>query len=299
MSDIEPPPGGSVRRNSSYDVFLRIVRFHEYGPYYLISALACGFVAKFPVNSSIIPVLIFVAASSIFGFVINDIADGGLDRKAGKLRNPIASDDLSVSAAWKLVLIFLGVAILSLYPLDLLGKLLGIIIITLFSGYSFGLRAKVRPGVDVVCHASWNALYGVMAYSVYRPLDLIGVQLSCLLFLSSMLMELLNEIRDHDSEKDIIRTTATAIGKRGALKLCILILLLILSLFVSLTVTGGLPWILLIFSPSIIFLVKPIINALRSKQNEQNLLPTLVSRGATIVILIFIAYLTIKVLRFG
>ncbi len=56
----------------------------------MISALACGFVAKFPVNSSIIPVLIFVATSSIFGFVINDIADAELDRTAGKLRNPIA-----------------------------------------------------------------------------------------------------------------------------------------------------------------------------------------------------------------
>jgi hypothetical protein len=41
------------------------------------------------------------------------------------------------------------------------------------------------------------------------------------------------------------------------------------------------------------------MNALRSEQNEQNLLPTLVSRGATIVILIFIAYLTLKVLGFG
>jgi 4-hydroxybenzoate polyprenyltransferase len=278
---------------------MRIVRFHEYGPYYLISALACGFVAKFPVNSSIIPVLIFVAASSIFGFMINDIADAELDKKAGKLRNPIASDDLSVSSAWKLALIFFGVAILSLYPLDLLGRLLGIVVITLFSCYSFGLRAKVRPGVDVVCHASWNASYGLMAYSVYRPLDFTGIELCSLLFLSSMFVELLNEIRDHDSEKDIIRTTTTAIGKKGALRLCILILLLILSLFVSLTVTGGLPWILLIFSPSIIFLIKPIMNALRSEQNEQNLLPTLVPRGATIVIIIFITYLTIKIFGLG
>jgi len=298
VSDIEPPTG-SVKRNNSYHALLRIIRFHEYGPYYLISALACGFVAKFPVDSSIIPVLIFVATSSMFGFVINDIADSELDKEAGKLRNPIASDDLSVSVAWKLALIFFGVAILSLYPLDLLGRLLGILVITLFGSYSFGLRAKVRPGVDVVCHASWNASYGLMAYSVYRPLDFAGTELCSLLFLSSMFVELLNEIRDHDSEKDIIRTTTTAIGKRGELRLCILILLLILTLFVILTVTGGLPWILLIFSSSIIFLIKPIMNALRSEQNEQNLLPTLVSRGTTIVILIFITYLIIKIFGFG
>jgi len=299
VSDIDPKPDDPANRNSSLSAFVRIVRFHEYGPYYLISALACGFIAKFPVTSSIIPVLVFVATSSIFGFVINDIADAELDRNAGKLRNPIASNDLSVSAAWKLALVFLGVAILSLYPLDLLGKLLGIVVITLFSGYSFGLRAKIRPGIDVICHASWNALYGIMAYSVYRPLDFIGAELTGLLFLSSMLVELLNEIRDHDSEKEMIRTTATAIGKRGALKICILILLLVLSLFVGLIITGGLPRILLIFSPSIIFLVKPIINALRSEQDAQNLLHTLVSRGATIVILIFITYLAIKVLGFG
>jgi len=32
-------------------------------------------VARYPVDSRILPVLVFVAVSSIFGFVINDIAD--------------------------------------------------------------------------------------------------------------------------------------------------------------------------------------------------------------------------------
>ncbi len=43
-----------------------------------------------------------------FGFVINDIVDAELDRKAGKLRNPVASGDLSVAAAWALVLVLLA-----------------------------------------------------------------------------------------------------------------------------------------------------------------------------------------------
>jgi hypothetical protein len=74
----------------------------------LISALACAFVARYPVDSRILPVLLFVAVSSILGFVINDIADAELDGKAGKLRNPVASGDLSVAAAWALVLVLLG-----------------------------------------------------------------------------------------------------------------------------------------------------------------------------------------------
>lgn len=298
MIDVSLTPNVRSGRSNSDNVYLRMIRFHEYGPYYVLSALACSFVAKFPVDVNILPVLIFVATSSIFGFVINDIADAELDRKAGKLRNPVASGDLPQFTAWKLALIFLGVAILSLYSLDLPGKLLGIIVITLFGGYSFGLRAKVRPGVDLLCHASWNAIYGAMAYTVYRPFGYVGLVLCGLLFLSSMLMELLNEIRDHDSEIDMIRTTATVVGKRGAMKICIIILLLILSLFVSLVIMGGLPWVLLIFSPSIIFLVRPIVSALKSGQGEQYLLSTFVLRGAITVILILVAYLAIKVLGF-
>ena len=104
-----------MKRIASRSAFVRIVRFHEYGPCYLVSAVACAFVARYPVDSRILPVLLFVAVSSIFGFVINDIADAELDRKAGKLRNPVASGDMSVATAWGLVVVLLGVAISSIY----------------------------------------------------------------------------------------------------------------------------------------------------------------------------------------
>jgi 4-hydroxybenzoate polyprenyltransferase len=67
-----------MKQIARWNAFVRIVRFHEYGPCYLFSALACGLVAKFPVDSRLLPVLLFVAVSSIFGFVINDIADAEL-----------------------------------------------------------------------------------------------------------------------------------------------------------------------------------------------------------------------------
>jgi 4-hydroxybenzoate polyprenyltransferase len=281
------------------NAFVRIVRFHEYGPCYLVSALACAFVAKYPVDSEILPVLLFVAVSSIFGFVINDVADAELDRKAGKLRNPVASGDLSLVAAWALVVVLLGVAGLSIYLLSFLNRLLGILVIMLFGGYSFGLRAKTMPGLDVVCHASWSAIYGVMAYSVYRPLDFVGAGLSVMLFLLSMLAQLVNEIRDYDSDRDMIRTTVTLVGKKRALKACIVLLFLVLALFVSLVLVGGLPWILLIFSPSIIFFVAPIINALRNERKEQDLMPVFVNRGIIVGLLFLVTYLAVKIAGAG
>jgi 4-hydroxybenzoate polyprenyltransferase len=265
----------------------------------LFSALACALVAKYPVDSRILPVLLFLAVSSIFGFVINDIADAELDRKAGKLRNPVSSGDLSLAAAWALVVILLSVATLSIYFLSFLNRLLGILVIILFVGYSFGLKAKARPGLDVLWHASWNTTYGVMAYSVYRPLDFVGAGLGSMLFLLSMLAELVNGIRDHDSDRLMIRTTVIWVGKRRALKACVVLLFSVLALFVSVVLVGGLPLVLLIFSPSIIFLVAPLINALRREQDEQNLMPSFVNRGTIIGLLLLVTYLAVKIVGAG
>ncbi|MFI5450307.1 MAG: UbiA family prenyltransferase [Candidatus Bathyarchaeia archaeon] len=289
----------SMKPIGSGNAFMRIVRFHEYGPCYLVSALACAFVARYPVDGRILPVLLFVTISSIFGFVINDIADAELDKKAGKPRNPVASGDLSAAAAWALVVVLLGVATLSIYLLNFMDRLLGILVILLFGGYSFGLRIKARPGLDVVSHASWSATYGVMAYSVYRPLDFVGAGLTGMLFLLSMLAELVNQIRDHDSDRDMIRTTVTLVGKKRALKICVVLLFLVLALFVSVVLVGGLPWILLAFSPSIIFLVAPIINALRNEQREQELMPAFVKRGTIIGLLLLVTYLAIEIAGVG
>ena len=288
-----------MKQITRWNAFVRIVRFHEYGPCYLLSALACGLVAKFPVDSRLLPVFLFVAVSSIFGFVINDIADAELDRNAGKLRNPVASGDLSVAAAWGLVVVFLGMTVFSIYLLGFLGRLLGILVVLLFAGYSSGLRIKGRPGLDVVCHGSWNALYGVMAYSVYRPLDFVGAGLGGMLFLLSMLAELVNEVRDYDYDRVMIRTTVTLVGKKWALKACVLLLFIVFTLFVSIVLVGGLPWVLLVFSPSIIFLIAPLINALRYDQKEQDLMPAFVKRGTIIGLLLLVTYLAVKIAGVG
>ena len=299
VNNVEVGPYASMKPFASGNAFMRIVRFHEYGPSYLVSALACALVARYPVDSRILPVLLFVAVSSIFGFAINDIADAKLDKQAGKPRNPVASGDLSAAAAWTLVVVLLGVATLSIYLLNFLNRLLGILVILLFGGYSFGLRIKARPGLDVVCHASWNAIYGVMAYSVYRPVDSVGTGLTGMLFLLSMLAELANQIRDHDSDRGMIRTTVMWLGKKRALKACVVLLFLVLALFVSVVLVGGLPWILLAFSPSIIFLVAPIINALRDEQKEQELMPAFVNRGTIIGLLLLVTYLAVKIAGAG
>jgi 1,4-dihydroxy-2-naphthoate octaprenyltransferase len=120
-----------------------------------------------------------------------------------------------------------------------------------------------------------------------------------MLFLLSMLVELVNEIRDYDSDRGMIRTTVTLVGKKRALKACVVLLFLVLALFVSVVLVGGLPWILLVFSPSIIFFVAPIINALRNEQKEQDLMPAFVNRGIIVGLLFLVTYLAAKVAGAG
>jgi len=123
--------------------------------------------------------------------------------------------------------------------------------------------------------------------------------LTGMLFLLSMLAELANQIRDHDSDRGMIRTTVMWLGKKRALKACVVLLFLVLALFVSVVLVGGLPWILLAFSPSIIFLVAPIINALRDEQKEQELMPAFVNRGTIIGLLLLVTYLAVKIAGAG
>jgi len=158
---------------------------------------------------------------------------------------------------------------------------------------------KARPGLDVVSHASWNAIYGVMAYSVYRPLDFVGAGLTGILFLLSMLAELVNQIRDHDSDREMIETTVTVVGKKRAFKVCVMLLFLVLALFVCVVLVGGLPWILLAFSPSIIFLAAPIFNAMRDERRERELMPALLQRGTIIGLLLLITYLVVRFVGVG
>jgi 1,4-dihydroxy-2-naphthoate octaprenyltransferase len=101
----------------------------------------------------------------------------------------------------------------------------------------------------------------------------VGVAFSGMLFLLSMFVELVNEIRDHDSDRDMIKTTVTLVGKKVALKACTVLLFSAFALFVSIVLVGRLPWVLLVFSPSIIFLVAHIIKAQRYEQHEQHLVP--------------------------
>ena len=78
-----------------------------------------------------------------------------------------------------------------------------------------------------------------------------------------------------------------------------MLLFLALALFVSVALVGGLPWVLLIFSSSIIYLVAPITNALRYEQKEQDLMPAFVNRGTIIGLLLLVTYLAVKIAGAG
>jgi len=163
----------------------------------------------------------FSAFSTAFGFVVNDLSDAELDRSAGVIRNPVSTGELSRGRCISVALLLLLVSLAALSRLSFRNRLLGMVVIFLYFTYSWIVRAKARPMLDVAYHGLCLAILATMGYTEYRPFDvdcLLGVSI---VFLLSAMSQVLQEIRDYETDRNMIKTTVTSLGKRRSLVLCL------------------------------------------------------------------------------
>lgn len=73
-----------------YQPLRRLIRFEAYGILFILAGLFGALLASSQVNSYLALLVLFIAASSAFGFVINDISDRFLDARSAQPRNPLA-----------------------------------------------------------------------------------------------------------------------------------------------------------------------------------------------------------------
>lgn len=91
----------------------------------------------------------------------------------------------------------------------------------------YSWRLKRRPGWDVASMVAWGALMPAVAVPLARP-EALG--LLVLLGLFSSAFELVQVLRDRaEDEQHGVRTTAVALGERGALRLLRLSILLVVA----------------------------------------------------------------------
>jgi len=271
----------------------RLIRFEAYGILFILAGLFGALLASGSPNLTLAILLVFVAASSAFGFVINDISDIALDARAHKPRNPLADGSLSCRTAKivSAILLAVTVACMALLPADLL--ILELVVLFVFITYSFLIEVKNIAGLDLVYHALFPALYGWMGYVLFQPLDLTGIVYVVLLGIFGAVGELGNEIRDLEKDRHVRKNTVVVIGERPAFFLTIALLVAALATIAIFSVTEpGYLW-LLAFVPFGALLVHPVIRAMNDMEYRNRFVDTINTRAICLaaVMLIVFAYL--------
>jgi 4-hydroxybenzoate polyprenyltransferase len=268
-----------------------LLRLHEYLPLSIFSVLAGALLATKHVDLRLIPVLLFVALSSMSAFVLNDIMDVEEDKARGDWRNPIASGRLGKGAV---LLAFAVLALLSLIPLpfmELRVTAIGITALLLLWIYSWGPRLKDRPILDLMTHGAGPALYALMGYALYGSLNIAPLLLAVIVFMLSCTSCILQQIRDMDAATRAARRTTSLIGMKRSVDLAMVLMLISIMIYVLMVSIGVLPPIFAIVIPYGVILMDPLSKLKIGILKPEEVIKALRLRGSLLAAIMLLLYL--------
>ncbi len=281
-----------------YQPLRRLIRFEAYGILFILAGLFGALLASSQVNSYLALLVLFIAASSAFGFVINDISDRFLDARSAQPRNPLADGSLSCRTAYVVsaLLLVLSLACMALLPPFLLWVECSVLFV--FVTYSFFIEAKNIAGLDLVYHALFPALYGLLGYLLYHQPDLTGLVFFILLGIFGAVGELANEIRDLEKDRYERRNTVVVTGERPAFLLMMALMGLafgIIGIFAC--IVPGYFW-LLPFVPLGIILVHPVFKAMNGEGYREKFVDTINFRAIVLAVAMIAVYGSLRLSLF-
>ena len=238
--------------------------------------------------------MMFVGFVTAFGLVFNDVEDSELDGLARKHRNSVAAGELSRKGGLIIALTFLTLSLLMIPLLNLYNQILGLIIIFLFYSYSSGIRAKSKPVLDVLYHGLCPAIFAIIGYISQAPFDVSCLIFSTMIFFLSGVSEILQEIRDWESDRKTIETTVTKLGRKSSLFLCLVFLSAVFVLFTSASLNGILPFEYLILSPLTYFVISPIVKTIGKIEYLDEMLRRINNRAPVLIIIFIVAYFLLR-----
>lgn len=277
-----------------YHPLRRLIRFEAYGILFILAGLFGALLASSLVNGYLALLVLFIAASSAFGFVINDISDRFLDARSAQPRNPLADGSLSCQTAYVVsaLLLALSLACMALLPPSLLWIECSVLFV--FITYSFFIEAKNIAGLDLVYHALFPALYGFLGYLLYHPPDLTGLVFFILLGIFGAVGELANEIRDLEKDRYERKNTVVVTGERPAFLLMMALMGLafgIIGIFAC--SIPGYVW-LLPFVPLGMFLIHPVIKAMNGEGYREGFVDAINFRAIVLAVAMIAVYGTLR-----
>lgn len=268
------------------NAFLSLVRLTDFNGFFLdyITIVAVVVVSgkdvTTKVDMTLLLVMLFSLFALMFAFVVNDLSDATADMLNAKTRNPLARGEMSKRTATFIAIMFLAVSVFLLMLLPFRIIPLGIAGLLLSSTYSWGIRAKFRPLLDVIYHASMCTLPFVMGYLLYRPFDencLLGSFAICT---TGALAELMQELRDYDFDDAWGKTSATVLGKKKSLASCLVLIFVSVflvyiiidrTLFFSFNILGlNVPFQLVLLPPFSLILMKPLVSGMSREESQES-----------------------------
>ena len=268
----------------------RLIRFEAYGILFLLAGIFGALITLEPLSYELLVLLVFIAASSAFGFVINDISDMALDARDGNPRNPLADGSLTSRTAQQVSAVFfvLSVICMALLPAHLL--LMELTVLFVFVTYSFIVKAKNIAGLDLVYHALFPALYGLLGYVLYHPIDLTGFVFFALLGIFGAVGEVCNEIRDLKKDRSERKNTVVLIGERRGFYLLTGLMVTAFAIIGIFSLSEpGFSW-LLVFVPLGFILIHPVWKAMKEPEYHQKFVDVINTRAIALAVVMLAVY---------
>lgn len=282
---------------ASLRAWVSLVRFEEYGPFFLLSAITGALLAGGSLSLELLDLLLFVGVVSVSAFVLNDVTDAPYDARRSRVRNPVATRQISRRSASSLFLLLAVLSVLLALPLGPAELALALLLFFLCWGYSIGPQFKAHPLTDVVVHGSWPATYVLMGYALYAKISAGALLLAAAIACFSALSGTLQEIRDFQVDALSRRTTAAVLGPRASSSLATGLAVGGIVLYCCLVFAGYLPLPMLVFVPVGVLLVRPLVRMRAGEIGADSAIAQVRSRGLLLVVALLLAYLLLMFAR--
>jgi 4-hydroxybenzoate polyprenyltransferase len=270
--------------------WVALLRFHEYGPLFLLCGVAGALYAGVSSPSGLAALLCFIALFSSSAFVLNDVADSEEDSVAGTSRNPIANGEIGRAAGVAAFALLAAGSLAALYFVSPPALYAAPLVYGLYWGYSWGPAFKARPGVDVAVHGAVPALFVFMGYALYARPSAGAALLSGAVFCAAAMSGVLQEVRDLGKDAPHRRTTALALGEARSVDLSVALLGAGVALYAAAVATGTLPLAMAALVPGTGLLFAPLLRLRSGAGGAGGTIRALRLRGAALALVALVIY---------
>ena len=186
--------------------------------------------------------------------------------------------------------VFFGLSVICMVVLPVHLLLIELAVLFVFVTYSFFIKAKNIAGLDLVYHALFPALYGMLGYLLYHPLDLTGIVFFVLLGIFGAVGEVCNEIRDLKKDRSERKNTVVLIGEIWGFYLLLALMVTAFAIIGIFSLSEpGFYW-LLVFVPLGFILIQPVWKAMKEPEYRQKFVDVINARAIALAVVMLAVY---------